>query len=725
MEEMEFQGEEIKNIMENPEQDATRNLDQSTLEPAVRVEQTGDIAQAEAIQTTLVAATENMVSAQVENAGTIQSALPIEEKMVAASPDENQGVSVTPINIPLPTQAEVASHSNVQSVETVGTLPTPIPETAQLAEIIANLPGSGADAVEVLPNPLPSIDEQSATQVSQSLTGAEAVEVLPNPLPDLGIQASAVSRVADDDEEGVQRNTLEGASSIPHGPLPNENLADGVQAVGASVGEIKDVSGLTPIQMPMPDPEGPVEIEPTATADLKDGLEETSFTPDLGGPVIGGKIDLGPLGAGAKASVYTGEVPVEAAVVESAFEAAGLEVPVEAAATVAFVTSGSEGTTGNEGSEWKPPTMYANTNPDGSITVVDANGNKVDSPPIITMAVGSDGTVHYYASYPDGSGAGTQFEIQGYSAPTDGMYIYKNADGSITVVDANGKPVDAPPKVTITIGADGKEKYLVSYPGGDASSKGALTAYEGSTQGMYVYTDKDGTTHVVDANGKPVDSPPLITKSVGADGKEVYTASYPGSDSPVTLSAYSGSMEGLYIAKDKDGNLIVVNSNGMKVDCPPLITQSVGGDGKIIYSATYPGEESSVVLEKYVLSPSGLSVYVDQDGKMTILDKNGTPMDAQWKVEKYQGWYYIYMADADQTYEGYTQVKAFSQPLTDMFIHLGQDGKPHVVDISGKPIAFPPQITSFVDSKGQVCYSACYPDSQPSILGYYKPPSAT
>jgi hypothetical protein len=55
--------------------------------------------------------------------------------------------------------------------------------------------------------------------------------------------------------------------------------------------------------------------------------------------------------------------------------------------------------------EWIPPEMYAHGGPDGKITVVGADGKPVDSPPVIQKVVDANGMEKYVAYYP-GAGPG-------------------------------------------------------------------------------------------------------------------------------------------------------------------------------------------------------------------------------------------------------------------------------------------------------------------------------
>jgi hypothetical protein len=251
---------------------------------------------------------------------------------------------------------------------------------------------------------------------------------------------------------------------------------------------------------------------------------------------------------------------------------------------------------GSDGSEWVPPEMYANTNQDGSLSIVTPDGKTLDSPPLITKVVGPDGKEHYLASYPQEGNGSANFEIYAYSAPLTSMYVHTALDGSTTVVDTNGKPLDSPPTINKLIDPKGKEIYSASYPG----SQAILTSYSASLTGLYVHTAQDGTTTVVDANGKPLDSPPTINKLMDPKGNEIYSASYPGSQA--ILTSYSTPLTGMYVHINQDGSASVVDANGKPLDSPPLIQIISNAKGGTAYLASYPGSQGAAL--EYYKPPS-------------------------------------------------------------------------------------------------------------------------
>lgn len=138
--------------------------------------------------------------------------------------------------------------------------------------------------------------------------------------------------------------------------------------------------------------------------------------------------------------------------------------------TEAISESVGEETTGESESERpkETPSWYIHEDKDGNVTVVDENGNPVDSPPNIVYFNGK-----YYAVYPgddfpvkeDGSikdaNKLAEFEIESYQPATEGLYLHEGKDG-VTVVDENGVPVDSPPNIIYYNG-----KYYAVKPGSE------------------------------------------------------------------------------------------------------------------------------------------------------------------------------------------------------------------------------------------------------------------
>ena len=81
---------------------------------------------------------------------------------------------------------------------------------------------------------------------------------------------------------------------------------------------------------------------------------------------------------------------------------------------------------------------------DGTLTVVDASGKAIASPP--TVEVGPDGSFNVLgtAGQPATGSEGGPITLPAYTPPIYNVYAYTTSDGSVTIVDASGNPVPIP-----------------------------------------------------------------------------------------------------------------------------------------------------------------------------------------------------------------------------------------------------------------------------------------
>jgi hypothetical protein len=592
---------------------AAQKLEDATLEPCALVEQTGDIKQAEAIQGSL----ETLMTSH-PNSQAIEGMPPFEMTPAGASEFKQ----------------EPSASSRQQAIP---------------VEVLLK-PASGSDpgGAGIPPIDLPP-------QVPGNLDTSNVVS---------GNMEQAGSRLPRDSATRIGSPSLK----IPGEPLsPNESL------IGTGKPDTSNIDQTVNLDPGGSSPETGIKRPPLAPLD-KNGMSET------------------PLGTSQEGTIQT--------------DNAGLQD---------LKPNPGSGLEGSDGSEWVPPEMYANTNQDGSISIVGPDGETIESPPLITKVIGPDGKEHYLASYPQEGNGSQNFEISAYSAPLTGMYVHTTQDGSTTVVDANGKPLDSPPIINKAVDPSGKVIYSASYPG----TQGLLTDYTASLTGMYVHTAQNGSTTVVDANGKPLDSPPTINKAVDPSGKVIYSASYPGTQG--LLTDYTASLTGLYVHTAKNGSTTVVDANGKPLDSPPQINKAVDPSGKVIYAASYPGAKG--LLTDYSASLTGLYVHTAQDGSTTVVDATGKPLDSPPIINKtidHKG-KEIYSA----SYPGSQAIlTSYSASLTGVYVHINQDGSASVVDSNGKPLDSPPLIQIISNAKGGNAYLASYPGSQGTALEYYMPPSA-
>jgi hypothetical protein len=344
--------------------------------------------------------------------------------------------------------------------------------------------------------------------------------------------------------------------------------------------------------------------------------------------------------------------------------------------------------------------------------------------------------------------------------PAD-WHTYEDEDGNDIIVDGNGKPVDSPPVVYEYQG----KKYL-AYPG-DAPAvdeKGMLKnpknlieappAYEAPIKDLYIHEDQDGKLTVVDKNGKPVDSPPMIVESeVSGSEHPVKYLAYPGTKAPFdgtgkptgeklnVAQEYNAEIKDMYIHEGTDGKLTVVDKNGKPIDSPPMIVESeVSGSEHPVKYLVYPntkapfdetgkptGEKLNVAQE-YNAEIKDMYIHEGTDGKLTVVDKNGKPVDSPPKIVEYYSnegetavKYLAYpgsKAPFDETGKPMPGVKLnpaqeYSAEIKGMYIHEGPDGKVTVVDKNGKPVESPPIVMEHdPNNDGQTVKYLAYPDTK-------------
>jgi hypothetical protein len=96
-------------------------------------------------------------------------------------------------------------------------------------------------------------------------------------------------------------------------------------------------------------------------------------------------------------------------------------------------------------------------------------------------------------------------------------------------VDVEGQPVSSPPIITKILGDTGVEKFIASYPGAGEGKPVDLPIYTADFKDVYAHVSQGGKITIVNVEGKPIASPPLI-KKILEDGVEKILAYYPGSN---------------------------------------------------------------------------------------------------------------------------------------------------------------------------------------------------
>jgi hypothetical protein len=525
------------------------------------------------------------------------------------------------------------------------------------------------------------------------------------------VDSADLRETSDDEGEDQDKAT---PINLP-GPVPSEVALDYTGPGGNVVGGAKggDVAA-TPINIPKPDGnmtaddvklEGQIELSPD---DVKMeagtwGTERMSGMPGLDGL------------AGEMLVTEDGEFVVMG--IEGGMDPEGegeQEVPEE----------------GGEGSS-EAPDWYIHEDEDGNISVVDADGNPVESPPKIVYFQGK-----YYAVYPgddlpvkaDGSVTDpnklAEYEISSYEPSTEGMQVYYDDDGNPVIVDENGHPVESPPalvqdpvtgKYYFITETDPSKLASFTKSGNFAAalSQGLIKEapdYMPPSEGLQIHYDKDGNPTVVDENGHPVESPPAVVQDPVTGKYYFITETDPSKLASFTKSGnfaaalsqglikeapdYKPSSEGLQIHYDKDGNPTVVDENGHPVESPPAVVQDpVTGkyyfitetDPSKLASFTKSGNFAAALSQglikeatDYKPSSEGLQIHYDKDGNPTVVDENGHPVESPPAVvqDPVTGKYYFITETDPSKLASFTKSGNFAAALSQGLIKEATDYKP-------------------------------------------------
>jgi uncharacterized protein YrzB (UPF0473 family) len=762
-----------------------QELDDATYEPRALVEQSGSYEQAEAIQETF----EQLV--EVEQANTRGSndvsATPINvpnpEAQVAGTPGTGNDVSATPINLPNPVEnggmiggaSQISAADDWEAPNAITSRTTSYGEVSLIPEnddeistMPIPLPGPGSD-VAATPINLPNPVEQTAGTINTGNDVSATPINVPSPEERVTGTTNAGNEVAAtpinlpnpvEQTPGTIRTGSDVSATPINVPSPEERVA-GTTNAGNEV-------AATPINLPNPVEEG---VAGTPAQQPGRGVEATPI--NLPNPVEG-RMEQGLESGEERLSTQdTRETVLENRNAE--IEATPITLPgqndeiaaVDANELEELPLDNAEQSEGSEGTdEGDIPGLYMHEDKDGNITIVDENGKPIDSPPVVYTYNGKK-----YITYPGTKPAINEkgeivnpdglIELPYFQGATQGLYIHEDQDGNTTVVDEKGNAVDSPP---IIFNYQGKNYIL--YPGmkSPINEKGEIVHpenlieapyYKGSTEDLYVHEDKDGKITVVDENGNPVKSPPIVYTYQGKN----YIL-YPGMESPIDEQGtikhpenmieapnYKASTDGLYMHEDQDGNITVVDENGDPVKSPPIVYEY---NGKHYF--TYPGSESGInpdgsiknpellkEVDYYKTTTENMYIHEDQDGNITVVDENGKPVKSPPIVYEYNGKQYLTYPGEKSPIdeqgklvnpEKLVEAPSYKAPMDGLYMHEDQNGIITVVDKDGKEVDSPPIIYEF---NGE--YYAGYPGSKPPInpdgspsgftdmkkLDYYKP----
>jgi hypothetical protein len=703
---------EGRDVSESSEQKA---LDDATLDPRALIEQTGDIHQAEEVQEAFTSLVENTGSEvppiilpgfQDVSATMLSSSRTGDESITGSLPGDEGGAG----------GAAAGDASVAAGLGDVGAA------AAGDASVAAGLGDAGGAAV----------GHASAAAGLGDLGGAAAGDAsVAAGLGDAGGAAVGDARVAAGlgDAGGAAAGDVQGGfsslSDTPpitlHGPLgtaSQESVLDEAGSINARIAQRGEAAMDNDPPPPPPDMSR-VELGTGSEAENETlPRNQRSMDPD---PIVIPTTEAVPADQSVEEiSEILIPLHVEAEMGEV------LDESEEVAETVVDESFGEA----EEG--WTPPEMYAYVDSTGKVTIVDADGKLIDCPPTITKVMGNNGQEKYLATY-QANGKTYSFEVTAYISSLSDLYVGYDENGKLTAFNGQGEKVDSPPVITKFVDDQGVEKYMVYYPGAGSGSGVVLDAYTASLENCYVNYGQDGKVTIVDADGNPLKCQPVTYKFLDDKGVEQITAYYPGAGEAgkVTLSSYTASLENCYVNYGQDGKVTIVDADGNPLKCQPVTYKIVDDKGVEQVTAYYPGagEAGKVTLSSYTATLQNCYVNYGQDGKVTIVDADGKPLASQpltYKIMDSKGVEQVIVYYPGAGESGKVTLSSYSTSLQNCYSYIGQDGKVTVVGSDGKPLASQPLTYKIVDSKGVEHIIAYYPgDQTKTTLTGYLPPSST
>jgi hypothetical protein len=603
--------QEVREGGEPTETPELQQLNDATHTPEAYVEQIGDFHEAESIQNNLVVLVEDSKAAE-KAVSAVAPHVPgqADASQATASPGESGGGAVDAIPITVP---DVRTSGGEAS-----TLPVPLPspsagEASSLPVPIPSPAPEAADEGSSLPVPIPSPTRLEPPAVRGDLDQAESA----TGTPPGGDEATPINLP---DVQAVRGTGPE--SAVKSGDRTAVEAAGGTMQ--ATPITLPGQGENTP---PMPSPEegegtggeetAGTDTVPAAEEETKEGGEWTppdwyiAIGPD-GVPIVVDK-DGNPVESPPQVQTVN---PADGTPCNPMVYYQDGSQPVE----LPYYTASLQ----NHGY-----TVFVG--PDGKAVVIDAYGNPLACQPVI-QTVDENGQPCEPMVHFSGAGQ-EAVELPYYDDHhyLIGCSILVGADGKAVLVDEDGKPTDLQPFIQtvdengqpcepkVSLRGDLEHMFPVSY-----FSKNLL-------DGCSVHTGADGKPVVVDAFGKPLDVQPVI-QTTNPDGSPCEPkAYYPGSTGePVNMSYYSANLGKCFLHTGADGKPVVVDANGNPLASQPVI-QTVDEKGqpcepKIYYQG---GEENPVSLSAYSAPLDGCSVHIAADGKATVVDADGKPLASQ------------------------------------------------------------------------------------------------
>jgi hypothetical protein len=447
----------LENADEGSENGQNQELDDATFEPLAYIEQTGDYQQAEAIQKSFTMLAESALTGSAAGSGDSPlggigqkgSGIIPPFGGIGGSGEADSKSSGSPFG-GIGKQPGSSSGMNVSGIG-----PAENPFTLHKNET-PNLFISGSE--DSKESPFGGIGKQPGGSSGMNVSGIGPAEnpftLHKNEIPDLFISGSEDSKESPFGGIGKQGDSSSDSPFAGIGVQGEKPAGSGVRRVVKG-----EVYGI-PVETL-----GQAGVKVSVAAGIPATLQET-----------GGQPKNNSSGAASSQPAESG-APSAAGESDSAAVAGGMgaEAPKSEAET------GKAGRAGPaEGGDWTPAGMYVNIGADGKATIVDADGNPVDSPPIV-LVLGPDGSPLIPPKGYFADNKNRIFDIPVYSGSLEGCSLLFDAAGKAVVLDAKGKPLATQPIVE-TVGPDGSPlpAPLVYYFGNQANAV-TLPVYSGPT----------------------------------------------------------------------------------------------------------------------------------------------------------------------------------------------------------------------------------------------------
>ena len=539
----------------------------------------------------------------------------------------------------------------------------------------------------------------SVIDTASSLTGGgEAVSTLPIPLPTPPDKISGNIASVD--------------------PIPLPYLAEQVVSTG-SRGDIKEIGGLTPIQLPMPTPDD-LGGDTLSTTSLKGDESLISH----GSQVPEGPIDptLSGVGRAGMSVLITSEN-------DNTAEAVARESPVDSNATYNALHSLAQQANADLNADKDVRLQELSGKEKSSEQQINQKASEIEANISSAQAAGLSGAFSP-ATVVVGTAARAQSGGMEQAIKSPANVDLSAFTGSVEVLAAGpvreiraGSPRQfegRDPADSVIQDAPLSRSGMMADPDRGLRIEGAAsgeTVEDQKPAGVYAYTDSSGRVMVVDADGNLLFGPQGIKVIMGADGQEHVFAHFP--DAPdgvwVELENYDRSLAGCHVTISSSGSVFFFDADGKQILDRPSYTEQTDSQGKLHIIAWYPGhEDEKTEIPILTHSLDGCSVSIGPGGEMNVVGSDGfnIPLKPSTSVEVgADGKEHVYAWYPDSSDGGKVELPFYSTPLAGCTAKMLENGDIVIINATGQKLTVQPSISTTVGADGQEHVFAWYPST--------------